>query len=60
MDWSRRRVRESASATVAPTSGFYFEAGPSFVSEEDGRFGQFVSGKRWFPQVSTGIAFNLW
>jgi hypothetical protein len=40
--------------------GFYFEAGPSFVSEEDGRFGQFVSGKRWFPQVSTGIAFNLW
>jgi hypothetical protein len=40
--------------------GCYFEAGPSFVSEKDGMFGEFVSGKRWFPQISTGIAFNLW
>jgi hypothetical protein len=40
--------------------GFYFEAGPSFVSETDGMFGAFVSEGRWFPQISTGIAFNLW
>lgn len=40
--------------------GFYIEAGPSFVSEADGRFGAFVSESRWFPQASTGMAFNLW
>jgi hypothetical protein len=40
--------------------GFYFEAGPSFVSEADGSFGQFVSEKRWFAQISTGANFNLW
>ncbi len=40
--------------------GFYFEAGPSFVSETDGMRGAFVSGSRWFFQVSTGMAFNLW
>jgi hypothetical protein len=40
--------------------GFYFEAGPSFVSERDGMFGEFVSEKRWFPQASTGMSFSLW
>jgi hypothetical protein len=40
--------------------GFYLEAGPSFVSEADGMFGGFVSDRRWFPQVSTGMAFKLW
>ena len=40
--------------------GCYIEAGPSFVSEADGVFGGFVSESRWFAQVSTGIAFDLW
>ena len=39
--------------------GGYFEAGPSFVSAEDGAFGQFVSDSRWFPQVSLGMTFTF-
>ena len=40
--------------------GFYAEAGPSFVSSDDGRFGQFVSEGRWFPQVSAGMTVRVW
>lgn len=40
--------------------GFYAEAGPSFVSSDDGRFGQFVSEGRWFPHVSIGMTASIW
>ena len=40
--------------------GCYGEAGPSFVSGDDGRFGQFVSDRRWFPQVSAGMTIRIW
>lgn len=40
--------------------GGYLEAGPSFVSAEDSRFGAFVSGRRWFPQASAGVSVALW
>ena len=39
--------------------GGYFEGGPSFVSAEDGAFGQFVSDSRWFPQISLGMTFTF-
>jgi hypothetical protein len=42
------------------TLGLYAEAGPSFVSSDDGRFGAFVSEGRWFPQVSAGMTINVW
>jgi hypothetical protein len=42
------------------TMGFFLEAGPSFVSAEDGAFGQFVSGRRWFPQATAGMTFAVW
>jgi len=40
--------------------GAYLEAGPSFVAAADGRFGEFVSERRWFPQASAGMSFAVW
>lgn len=37
--------------------GGYLEAGPSFVSAEDGDPGEFVDSGRWFPQASAGLSF---
>jgi hypothetical protein len=39
--------------------GAYLEAGPSFVSAEDGAFGRFVSNSRWFPQASIGMTYTF-
>lgn len=39
--------------------GFYLEGGPSFVPSSESGIGGFVSGRGWFPQVSTGVTFAL-
>jgi hypothetical protein len=40
--------------------GFYAEGGASVVSAKDGAFGQFLSNRRWFPQVSAGLSITVW
>jgi hypothetical protein len=39
--------------------GFYLEAGESLVSAQDGRFGAFISDRRWFPQISAGLSIAI-
>jgi hypothetical protein len=39
--------------------GFYLEGGESLVPAANGRFGAFLSERRWFPQISAGLSIAI-